>query len=431
MKIRIGQIGLGTVGKGVVELLDKNHDFFKREFGLDLEIHSLCSISSEELQKFSDKASNITTDANSVTKDPAVDILIEVAGGYDLPRQWITQALNNGKHVVTANKALLAKYGSELFPLATEKNLCLQFEAAVGGGIPVIRSLQEGLVADDILGLACIINGTCNYILSEMSSKQSSFEVVLKEAQRLGYAEADPSFDVDGIDAVHKVSLLASLISAKYVPYESLLVEGIRHISALDISTAHELGYVIKLLGVVEQRPDGRILACVYPAILKKSHLLGNVNGVTNAVFLKTSEVGPILLTGAGAGKSATASAIVGDIVSIARRMLSKDPKPLPMGYFREDRKAILVPVEELETEFYIRLMAIDKPGILGKVTTILGECGVSISALLQKPEHDPDSTPIIILTHQCKNAQINQALERITALQILCAPAQLLRFYL
>ncbi|HLP41778.1 MAG TPA: homoserine dehydrogenase, partial [Fibrobacteria bacterium] len=335
-----------------------------------------------------------------------------------------------GKHVITANKALLAKHGKDLFPLAQEKNRFLLFEAAVGGGIPIIRTLQESFIANDIHGLACIINGTCNYILTEMSQKKLGFQQALKAAQELGYAEADPSFDIEGTDSAHKVALLASLCYGRYVDFGRMTVEGITTLSAVDIQMAEEMGFAIKLLGVVSQDKSGGIQANVYPALLEKKHQLATVDGVLNAVFVKTSAVGPILLTGAGAGSLPTASSVISDLVSLGRQLLTGNPRPFPMGYFAIRSRAELLSIGELETEFYLRLTAVDQPGVLARVTAILGEEGISIRALVQKPEHDPDNVPVIFLTHATKDAKVQKALKRIDALDIVRAPTQILRFY-
>ncbi len=430
MKIKIGIIGLGTVGSGVIELLQKNAAFFSQELGFELEIAGACSRTENEFSNFNLPNAFKTTDPMALAQHTDIDILVEVAGGTEKPREWHIAALQSGKHIVTANKALLANHGTELFPLAAAKNCFLLFEAAVGGGIPIIKSLQESLLANDIQGLACIINGTCNYILTEMSQQKISFDTVLQHAQKLGYAEADPSFDIDGIDSAHKVALLASLCYGKAVDYKQMWVEGIRNISAMDMQMAQEMGFVIKLLGIISQNADGRIQASVYPSLLEKNHQLATVSGVLNAIYLKTSAVGPLLLTGAGAGKLATGSAVVSDIITIARQLATGKPKPLPMSYFNSKNPASLASINELETEFYIRLTTIDKPGVLAKVTSILGEAGISIRAIMQKPEHDPENVPVIFLTHTAKNSQIAAALAQINVLDIVKAPAQVLRFY-
>ena len=430
MKISIGMIGLGTVGSGVLELLDRHRDFFLRELGFDFQITALCSRSQLRLDRYASRAPFSTLNPLELVAHPDVDVVVEVAGGEDAPRAWIEAAFKAGKHVVTANKALLAKHGKELFPHAEKCNCFLLFEAAVGGGIPIIRTLQESFIANDIHGLACIINGTCNYILTEMSTKKLTFEAALKTAQSLGYAEADPSFDIEGTDSAHKVALLASLCYGRYVDYSSMSVEGITTISAMDIQMAEEMGFAIKLLGVVSQDKAGGVQANVYPALLEKKHQLATVDGVLNAVFVKTSAVGPILLTGAGAGSLPTASSVVSDLVSLARQLVTGNPRPFPMGYFAIKSRAELQPIGELETEFYLRLTAVDKPGVLAKVTAILGEEGISIRALVQKPEHDPENVPVIFLTHSVKDSRIAKALKRIDALDIIRAPTQVLRFY-
>lgn len=490
MEIRIGIIGLGTVGAGVTALLQEQRSFFARELGFTFTVTAACAREEATLQRWaaaweagsgnaeggsgggkaqgapakaapgpgSRPAPFLTREALDLVRRDDVDIVLELAGGYEKPREWITAALQHKKHVITANKALLAKHGAELFPLAAENGCFLLFEAAVGGGIPIIRSLQESLIANDIRGLACIINGTCNFILSEMTQKKIPFSEALKRAQEKGYAEADPAFDVEGIDSAHKVALLASLSYGRYVDFARMHVEGITRISPLDIEMADELGFVVKLIGEVgvaeapETPGDGKaaegaglsgtghpgadplgaqaIRASVYPALLEKSHLLASVNGVLNAVFLKTSAVGPLLFTGAGAGRLPTASAVVSDLVSLARQLSTGSPRPLPMGFFRTANAAALAPIDTLETEFYLRLTTVDKPGVLAQVTAILSEAGISIRAILQKPEHDPERVPVILLTHRVSNAKVMEALKRIDALDAIGAPTQVLRYY-
>ena len=418
------------MGSGDLELLERHRDVFRRELGFEFGLTALCSRSQARLDRYASRAAFATRDPQEVVSRPDVDVVVEVAGGEDHPRAWLEAAFKAGKHVVTANKALLAKHGKELFPLAEKSKCFLLFEAAVGGGIPILRTLQESFIANDIHGLASIINGTCNYILSEMSAKKLSFQAALQEAQSLGYAEADPSFDIEGTDSAHKVALLASLCYGRYVDYGRMTVEGITTISAVDIQMAEEMGFAIKLLGVVSQDKAGGIQANVYPALLEKKHQLATVDGVLNAVFVKTSAIGPILLTGAGAGSLPTASSVVSDLVSLARQLITGNPRPFPMGYFAVKSRAELLPIGELETEFYLRLTAVDKPGVLAKVTAILGEEGISIRALVQKPEHDPENVPVIFLTHSTKDSKVAQALKRIDALDIVTAPTQVLRFY-
>ncbi len=436
MKIRIGIIGLGTVGSGVLELLNRHAAFFRDSLGFEFPVTALCSRSQARLDRVAEKVVSqgpgpfFTRDPLALAARPDVDVVLELAGGEEAPKAWVEAAFAHGKHVITANKALLAKHGKELFPLAEKTGRFLLFEAAVGGGIPIIRTLQEAFIANDIHGLACIINGTCNYILTEMTQKKLPFQAALKEAQALGYAAADPAFDIEGTDAAHKVALLASLCDGKYVDFASMNVEGITTISDVDIAMAEEMGFAIKLLGVVSQDRAGAIQANVYPALLEKKHQLATVEGVLNAVFLKTSAVGAILLTGAGAGMLPTASSVVSDLAALARQLATGNAKAQPMGFFSTGNRAELLPIDELETEFYLRLTAVDKPGVLAKVTAILGEEGISIRALVQKPEHDPERVPVIFLTHTTKNSNVRKALKRIDSLDIIQAPTQVLRFY-
>jgi homoserine dehydrogenase len=432
MQIRLGLVGLGTVGQGLIELLGRHQRFFAEQLGFDFRVAAACARSQRSLARVQDPHCFKTTDPLAVAAHPEIDVLVELAGGEDAPKPWIETALRAGKHVVTANKALLAKHGTQLFPLAAEQDRFLLFEAAVGGGIPIVKSLQEGLVGNDIEGLASIINGTCNYILTQMSRKKESFAAALAEAQRLGYAEADPGFDVDGMDSLHKVALLASLCFGRYVDYRKLSVEGIRNITALDIQMAEEMGFEVKLLGVVSQgeAPASGILAAVYPALLERGHQLASVQGVLNGIYLKTSAAGPLLLTGAGAGKLPTASSVVSDLVTLARQLATSHPKPPSMAFFSETHAADLVPIDELKTEFYLRLTTVDRPGVLSKVTGILGEAGISIRALTQKPERDSEIVPVIILTHAVRNANVTKALRQIDALDVVRSPTQVIRFY-
>jgi homoserine dehydrogenase len=424
MEIRLGIVGLGTVGQGVLELLERQGAFYKSSLGIDFKVTAVCARSEKALARVTDPKCYKTHDPMAVAVHPDVDVFLELAGGEDAPKSWVEAALKAGKHVVTANKALLAKHGAELFPLAAANGRQLLFEAAIGGGIPIVRTLQESLIGNDIDGLACIINGTCNYILTQMAVNKESFGDALAEAQRLGYAEADPTFDIDGWDALHKVSLLASLAHGKYVDYRRLTAEGIRNVSALDIRMAEELGYEVKLLGVVERSEDGKILAAVYPVLLERSHQLASVQGVLNAVYLKTSAAGPLLLTGAGAGKLPTASSVMSDLIAVTSGVAPKK------AFFSADNAASLLSIDELETEFYLRLTAVDKPGVLSKVTGILGDHGISIRALSQKPEHDAENVPVIILTHTAKNSRVMRALAEIDALDIIRDRTRVIRFY-
>jgi homoserine dehydrogenase len=427
MEIRLGIAGLGTVGEGVLELLNAQGAFYSRALGIDFRVTAVAARSEKSLAKVADPKCFKTLDPLAVATHPDVDVFVELAGGEDAPKAWVEAALKAGKHVVTANKALLAKHGAELFPLAAANRRMLLFEAAVGGGIPIVRTLQESLVGNDIEGLACIINGTCNYILTQMAVHKASFDDALAEAQRLGYAEADPTFDIDGWDALHKVALLASLAHGRHVDYRKLTAEGIRNVSALDIEQASEMGYEVKLLGVVERGASGEILAAVYPALLERSHQLASVNGVLNAVYLKTSAAGPLLLTGAGAGRLPTASSVLSDLIAAARCPAAGTSGA---AFISGENPAPLASIDALETEFYLRFTAVDRPGVLSKLTGVLGEHGISIRALSQKPEHDPENVPVIVLTHRARNAAVMRALAEIDALDIIRGKTRVIRFY-
>jgi homoserine dehydrogenase len=425
--------------------LAQQRQFFAQNLGFDFHLVALCARSENSLKKAADWCQAhypavpqgasvspplLTTDPMVLANHPDIDILIEVAGGEDTPLEIVKAALASGKHVITANKALLAKHGTTLFPLAAKHNRFLAFEAAVGGGIPIIRTLHESLIGNDIQGMACIINGTCNYILTQMSQRGADFDSTLAEAQKLGYAEADPTFDIDGWDALHKVSLLASLAYGRYIDYRALHLEGIRGISSLDIEMAEELGQVIKLLGVVSQDAGGRVFASVYPALVEKHHQIAAVNGVLNAVYLKANAVGPILLTGAGAGKLPTASSVLSDLLSVTRQLATGHAAPPSLSWFATEHAAELMPIDELQTEYYLRLTALDKPGVLAKVTGILGDEGISIRALFQKPENHTDRVPIFITTHACLHRHVRKALERLEKLDVITGKIQVMRFW-
>jgi homoserine dehydrogenase len=430
MKVKIGIIGVGTVGMGAIELIEQQKSFFSSRLGLDLKISGVCAKTKEELESVNIPGAFETIKAEEICNHPEIQVVLELAGGYELPKSWITSALQNKKHVITANKALLAKYGADLFPLAASNNCFLMFEAAVGGGIPIIKTLQESLIANDINGIACIINGTCNYILTQMTQNRLEFAAALKKAQDKGYAEADPAFDVEGIDSAHKVSLLASLCSGKYVDFNEMSVEGITSVSKLDVEMARELGFVIKLLGIIQESKNGGFSADVYPALIKADHQLASVNDVINAVYLKSSAAGPILLTGAGAGRFPTASSVISDLITVCRNLKNNNCQGYSPDYINRDNKLSLVPIDELQTEFYLRLSTKDETGVLAKITGILAENKISIDSILQKQAHDRDSVPIIILTHRVKNQDISAALKKIDKLDIITAPSQMLRFY-
>ena len=320
MKLKLGIIGVGTVGSGVIDIIESRKEWLQEHYQMEISIEGIAARRQANLDEF--KQYKGTLNPLDLANDPEIDVLVELAGGYDLPLEWIEAAIENGKHVVTANKALIAKHGEKLFPKAAAKKTSLKFEAAVAGGIPIIKALQESLSGNEILSLYGIINGTCNYMVSEMEEKGLDFETALKDAQDLGFAEADPTFDVDGIDACHKLSILSTIAGRSYVPFEKIPTEGIRKIDPLDLEIVDSMGCVIKLLGIYKRQGDTADVR-VHPCILPKDHLLANVTGVLNAVYLETDRLGPALFTGAGAGMFPTASAVVADIIDIAIGMKS------------------------------------------------------------------------------------------------------------
>jgi len=423
--MRIGIIGVGTVGSGVVEIVEKNQKLWN-SLGVTIEIGGICAKSDAELAPYVAKGYKTTTNADVLLDDASLQTIVEVAGGYELPRKWITKALQNGKNVVTANKALLAKYGHEIFPLAKQKNCHVLFEAAVGGGIPIIRSIQEGLTGNRIESLSCIINGTCNYILTQMSQNGLTFEVALQQAQAQGYAEADPTFDIEGIDAAHKTALLASLASGKRVDFQKIHVTGITGVTAQDIQHAKDFDCTIKLLGNY-RRVGERVDARVHPCLIPNDHLLSSVNGVLNAVYLECDNLGPTLQTGAGAGKMPTASAVAADLVSLARSLGGR--APIPMDWFREGNDADLVSVDQLQTRYYFRFTTKDARGVLASITSILASNNISIESILQKGVRDPGKVSIVLLTERALESDVKAALAKIDALDAVTEPSRMIRF--
>ncbi|MCL2261282.1 MAG: homoserine dehydrogenase [Fibromonadales bacterium] len=426
--MRIGIIGVGTVGSGVVEVIEKKRDELHAKFGVLLEIAGVAAKTENELAPFKAKGYKVFTNVNELLEDESVSVICELAGGYEQPFKWIQKALEHGKHIVTANKALLAKYGHEIFPLAEKKGCHVLFEAAVGGGIPIIRSLQESLVGNNVESLSCIINGTCNYILTRMSAEGLSFEEVLKDAQRLGFAEADPSFDIDGIDSAHKTALLASLCSGSFVDFEKIHVSGIREITAQDIQCIKELGGVVRLLGLYNKVGD-KVDARVHPCIVPDDHLLAGVNYVLNAVYLHCDNLGPTLQTGAGAGRLPTASAVVADLVSLARSVETGHREPLPMGWFQKKNSADLVPIGDTGARYYFRFVTKDNYGVLAKLTGILGENEISIESILQKNTKNREKVDIVVTTEKARESSVQKAIAKIDSLPEISEKSRMLRF--
>ncbi len=417
--VKVGLLGLGTVGCGTVSVLARNGDEIARRAGRGITITRAAARDLSRPRGCDTGGIALTDDAMAVVDDPQVEVVVELIGGDTLARELVLRAIDNGKHVVTANKALIAKHGNELFARAREKGVMVAFEAAVAGGIPVIKALREGLAGNRIEWLAGIINGTGNFILTEMRDKGRDFADVLAEAQQLGYAEADPTFDVEGIDAAHKLTILAAIAFGIPLRFEHVYTEGISRITREDVAYAGELGYRIKHLGVARLTPAGVELR-VHPTLIPERRLIANVDGVMNAVLIKGDAVGPTLYYGAGAGAEATASAVVADLVDVVRALTSDPENRVPHLAFQHDALADLpiLPIEETRSACYLRLRAEDRPGVLAEITRILGEQEISIEAVIQK--EPPDSgTPatVILLTQRVVERAMNTAIARIEAL--------------
>ena len=417
--INIGLLGIGTVGSGTFAVLKRNQAEIARRAGREIVIKIIADRDIEKARRIAGDGTLITSDANEVVTHPDVDIVVELIGGYTTAKELTLKAIENGKHVVTANKAMLASHGTEIFAAAEKQGVMVAFEAAVAGGIPIIKALREGLTANRIEWIAGIINGTGNFILSEMRSKGLSFDTVLNQAQELGYAEADPTFDIEGIDAAHKISIMASIAFGIPIQFDKVYTEGITKLTGEDISYAEELGYRIKLLGITKKTSKGIELR-VHPTLIPSRRLIANVEGVMNAVVVKGDAVGPTLYYGPGAGAEPTASAVVADLVDVTR-MHTADPKQR-VPYLGVQPNLLLdipiLPMEEVETSYYLRLQALDRPGVLADITCILAELEISIDAMVQKePRKDEEQVDIIVLTHLSIEKNINAAIARIEEL--------------
>ena len=423
--VRVGLLGIGTVGKGSFDVLARNQAEITRRAGRRIEITRIADLDTERAAKVAAGRAQVTDDAYSIVRDPDIDIVIELIGGYRVAKDLVLAAIENGKHVVTANKALLAVHGNEIFEAAQRKGVMVAFEAAVAGGIPIIKAVREGLSANHIEWVAGIINGTTNFILSEMRDKGLPFHEVLAEAQRLGYAEADPTFDVEGVDAAHKATILASLAFGIPVSFDKCYVEGITKLASEDIRYAEQLGYRIKLLGIARRREeaDGTrgVELRVHPTLIPARRLLANVEGAMNAVWVRGDAVGDTMYYGKGAGAEPTASAVVADLVDVAR-MLTADPdNRVPHLAFQTESLAAdlpILPIDQVRSAYYLRLRVADEPGVLADITRILADAGISIDAVLQRePARGENETDIILLTHRTIERQVNDAIGRIEAL--------------
>ena len=417
--IKVGLLGIGTVGSGTFNVLKRNQEEIMRRAGRGIEITMVADLNVERARELTNGECEIVNDANLVVTNPDIDIVIELIGGYGIAKDLVLKAIANGKHVVTANKALLATHGNEIFSAAQEKGVMVAFEAAVAGGIPIIKALREGLTANRIQWIAGIINGTTNFILSEMRDKGLDFATALKEAQALGYAEADPTFDIEGVDAAHKATIMASIAYGIPMQFDKAHVEGITKLEAKDIDYAEQLGYRIKLLGITKRTEKGIELR-VHPTLIPEKRLIANVEGAMNAVLVQGDAVGATLYYGKGAGAEPTASAVIADLVDITRLATADPEHRVPHLAFQPNAISDLpiLPMSEIVTSYYLRMHVADKPGVLADVTKILAELSISIDAMLQKePAEGESRTDIIMLTHQTHEKNIILAIEKIEAL--------------
>lgn len=418
-ELKVGLLGIGTVGGGTYTVITRNQADISRRICGNIRIVQVADRNLELARQVTGGQVALTDDAFAVVDNPEIDVVVELIGGYTIAKELVLKAIANGKHVVTANKALLAVHGNEIFKAAAEKGVIVAFEAAVAGGIPIIKALREGLSANRIEWVAGIINGTTNFILTEMRDKGLAFADVLKEAQRLGYAEADPTFDVEGVDAAHKLTIMASIAFGMPMQFEQAYTEGITKLTTQDIQYAEELGYRVKLLGISKKTESGVELR-VHPTLIPEKRLIANVDGAMNAVVVKGDAVGPTLYYGAGAGAEPTASAVVADLVDIARLQGTTAEQRVPYLGYQLDQQQVLpvLPIAEVQSAYYLRLHASDKPGVMADVTKILADLQISIDAMLQKePQEGEAEADIVILTHTTQEKTMDAAITRIEAL--------------
>ncbi len=423
--IQVGLLGIGTVGSGTFNVLQRNQEEIQRRAGRGIRITMVADLDTARAKVVVGDAAQVVSDARLVIANPEIDIVVELIGGYGIARTLVMEAIAAGKHVVTANKALLAVHGTEIFAAAREKGVVVAFEAAVAGGIPIIKALREGLTANRIEWIAGIINGTTNFILSEMRAKGLDFGVVLKEAQRLGYAESDPTFDIEGVDAAHKATIMSAIAFGIPVQFDKAHVEGITKLQAADIRYAEQLGYRIKLLGITKRREKGIELR-VHPTLIPSTRLIANVEGAMNAVVVHGDAVGTTLYYGKGAGAEPTASAVIADLVDITRLHTADPNHRVPYLAFQPGamQDTPILPMAEVVTSFYLRLQVADQAGVLARITGILAEHGISIDALLQRESAEGEAqTDVIILTHDTLEGEMNKAIAQMQSLPTVLAP--------
>ena len=429
-KIKVGIIGFGTIGSGVVKILASSKDIIRQRLGAEIEVAKIADLDVSSDRGVVVDSNLLTTDTKEVVDNPEVDIVVELMGGYEPARSFMLQAIAGGKHVVTANKALLAKHGDEIFSAVEDQQVAIGFEGAVAGAIPIIRSIREAFVANEITAIEGIVNGTANYILSKMSDEQCDFAVALKEAQEKGFAEADPTFDIEGIDSAHKISLLTRLAYGTPVNFNDITVQGISGISIDDIECAREFGYRIKLLAI--SKFDGESVDIrVHPAMIPQSHPMANVNGVLNAVRVCDNLMEENVLIGHGAGSLPTGSAVVADIVEQARDILSNNKNRVASQSFlkNEMRSIPMMNIEEIDSEYFLRFSVLDNPGVLSRISGILGNHSIGILSVIQKGRCDQGKgVPLIMMTHRASEKNVQLALKEIDALDVVCEKSNLIR---
>ncbi len=427
-QLNLGMIGGGTVGSGVYHALQRNGGLLASRIGVQVNVRKVAVKAFDEPRPYEIPRKLMTTDWQEVVNDPQVHIVTELVGGTGIAKTMILAALRLGKPVITANKALISAHGEELFAAARDSGANLYYEASVCGGIPIIKALREGFVGNRINALYGIVNGTCNYILTRMNLEGADFDVVLKDAQAQGYAETPPDLDIDGFDAEHKTGILASLAHGFWVKPSQIYVEGIRHISALDIKFAEQLGYTIKLLGMVK-RADGapKIQVSVYPTLIPNSHVLASVNHVFNAVFVRGDVVGDTLFYGRGAGKDATASAVLSDVADAALDLKLGTKLRVP-PFVACERNGRVVPMDEIVSRYFVRLSVVDKPGVMAKITAILGTAKIGIASVIQPEGHKGESVPLILMLHEAANGAVTKALAKIGKLPVVKAKPVMIR---
>ncbi len=427
--INIGLIGFGTIGTGVVKLLQQNEELITKKLGARLNLKKIADIDIKTPRGIQVNKGVLTTNARDILDDEDISIVIELMGGYEPARTFVLEAIAKGKHVVTANKALLATHGNEIFPAAQKNCIDIGFEASVGGTIPIIKTLKESLVANRINSIMGIMNGTCNFILTKMTDEDKPFDEVLKEAQKLGFAEADPTFDIEGTDTAHKMAIILSLAYGKKVNLKDIYLEGITKISREDIAFARDLGYRIKLLAIAILR-NGAVEARIHPTMIPSTHLLANVNRNYNAFHIVGDASGPVFLFGQGAGMMPTASAVFSDIIDTAREILHGTNSRGPLRSIDEkSMKPIkLVPMDDVETKYYFRFSALDRPGVLSKISGILGQNNISIAACIQKARRTKGAVPIVMTTYKAREKNVQKALQKIDKLGIMQGKTILIR---